>query len=232
MTEKNIKNGEMSEENVVAKVAELMETLDHVKKYNALAGAFKRFALIVLGSITVFLAVGASLGFLNLVATLDRPQLLVVSLLLLLVPITGIALGVVFIRKRVSAIKSGEWKEELSHGFPSALKMLLDIDWDEMFDEISSGRVGYALYGILKTVAYLIITVFAVGLLGNLGTFLILHRAGFFALPIWGLLSLFIVYLVLRKDLSRRYNEIRALDKLLWELRWFSLELRRAEFQT
>jgi hypothetical protein len=222
----------MTEENVVAKVAELMETLDHVKKYNALARSFKRFALIILGSIAVFLALGASLGFLNLVVTLDRPQLFLASLLLLLVPITGIAVGVLFIQRRVNAIKTGEWKDELSHGFPSALKMLLEIDWDEMFDEISSGRVGYALYGILKTVAYLIITVFAVGLLGNLVTFMILHKSGFFGVPIWGLLSLVVVYLILRKDLSRRYNEIRALDKLLWELRWFSLELRRAEFQT
>jgi predicted membrane channel-forming protein YqfA (hemolysin III family) len=232
MSEKTVKNEEMSEENVVAKVAELMETLDHVKKYNALAGSFKRFALIVLGSIAVFLALGASLGFLNIVATLDRPQLFLVSLLLLLVPITGIALGVVFIRRRVNAIKTGEWKEELSQGFPSALKMLMEMDWDEMFDEISSGRVSYALYGLLKMVAYWIITVFAVGLLGNLFTFMILHRPGLFGVPIWGLLSFLIVYLILRKDLSRRYNEIRALDKLLWELRWFSLELRRAEFQT
>jgi hypothetical protein len=232
MSEKSVKNQVLTEETVVAKVAELMETLDHVKKYNALAGSFKRFALIVLGAIAVFLALGASLGFLNLVATLDRPQIFLASLLLLLVPITGITLGVVLIRRRVSAIKIGEWKEELSHGFPSALKMLLEMDWDEMFDEISSGRVSYALYGILKTVAYLIITVFAVGLLGNLFTFMILHKPGFFGLPIWGLLSLLIVYLILRKDLSRRYNEIRALDKLLWELRWFSLELRRAEFQT
>jgi hypothetical protein len=228
----DIKDAVMTEENVVAKVAELMETLDHVKKYNALARSFKRFALIILGSIAVFLALGASLGFLNLVVTLDRPQLFLASLLLLLVPITGIAVGVLFIQRRVNAIKTGEWKDELSHGFPSALKMLLEIDWDEMFDEISSGRVGYALYGILKTVAYLIITVFAVGLLGNLVTFMILHKSGFFGVPIWGLLSLVVVYLILRKDLSRRYNEIRALDKLLWELRWFSLELRRAEFQT
>jgi hypothetical protein len=232
MSEKSVKNQALTEETVVAKVAELMETLDHVKKYNALAGSFKRFALIVLGSIAVFLALGASLGFLNLVATLDKPQIFLASLLLLFVPITGIVLGVVLIRRRVNAIKTGEWKEELSHGFPSALKMLLEMDWDEMFDEISSGRVGYALYGILKTVAYLIITVFAVGLLGNLFTFMILHKPGFFGLPIWGLLSLLTVYLILRKDLSRRYNEIRALDKLLWELRWFSLELRRAEFQT
>jgi hypothetical protein len=232
MSEKSVKNSIVTEENVVAKVAELMETLDHVKKYNALARSFKRFALIVLGSIAVFLALGASLGFLNLVVTFDRPQIFLASVLLLLVPITGITAGVLFIRRRVNSIKTGEWKEELSHGFPSALKMLLEMDWDKTFDEISSGRVSYALYGLLKTAAYWIITVFAVGLLGNLLTFLILQKAGLFGGFIWGLISLLIVYLILRNDLSRRYNEIRALDKLLWELRWFSLELRRAEFQT
>ena len=232
MTENNVKKEVLTEENVVAKVAELMETLDHVKKYNALAGSFKRFALIVLGSIAVFLALGASLGFLNLVVTFDRPQIFVVSILLLLVPIAGIAVGVLFIRRRVNAIKTGEWKDELSHGFPSALKMLLEMDWDKTFDEISSGRVSYALYGLLKAAAYWIITVFAVGLVGNLVAFIVLHRAGLFDGPILGLISLLIVYLLLRRDLTRRYNEIRALDKLLWELRWFSLELRRAEFQT
>jgi hypothetical protein len=166
------------------------------------------------------------------VVTFDKPQIFVASLLLLLIPITGIAAGVIFIRRRVNAIKTGEWKEELSHGFPSALKILLEIDWDETFDEISSGRVGYALYSSLKAGAYWVITVFAFGLFGNLVSFLVLQKAGLFGGPILGLLSLLIVYLILRKDLSRRYNEIRALDKLLWELRWFSLELRRAEFQT
>ena len=232
MAEKNIGNSELTEENVVTKVVELMETLDHVKKYNALAESFKRFALIVLGSIAIFLALGASLGFLNLVVTFDRPQIFVASILLLLVPITGIAAGVIFIRRRINAIKTGEWKEELSHGFPSALKILLEMDWDKTFDEISSGRVGYALYSLLKAAAYWVITVFAVGLLGNLVTFLVLQKAGLFVGPILWLLSLLIVYLILRKDLSRRYDEIRALDKLLWELRWFSLELRSAEFQT
>lgn len=154
------------------------------------------------------------------------------SVLLLLVPIAGISAGVFFIRRRVNSIETDEWKNELSHGFPSALKILLELDWDKTFDEISSGRVGYALYGLLKTAAYWIITVFAVGLLGNLLTFMILQKAELFGGFIWGLLlSLLLVYLILRNDLSRRYNEIRALDKLLWELRWFSLELRRAEFQ-
>lgn len=75
MLEKNVKNSVLTEENVVAKVAELMETLDHVKKYNALARNFRKFAFIVVGSIAVFLVLGASLDFLNLEVTLDRPQI-------------------------------------------------------------------------------------------------------------------------------------------------------------
>jgi hypothetical protein len=232
MSEKNVPNTTLTEENVVAKVAELMETLDNVKKYNALARSFKRFALIVVGSIAIFLALGASVGFLNLAVTLDRPQLFAASVLLLFVPIAGVVAGVLFIRRRINLIKTGEWKGELSQGFPSALKILLELDWDETFDEISVGRVSYALYGILKATTYWVITIFALGLLGNLGTFLILHRTGLFGGPILGLISLLIVYLLLRNDLLRRYNESRALDKLLWELRWFSNELRRAEFQT
>ena len=86
MSDKNVTNSVLTEESVVSKVAELMETLDHVKKYNALARSFKKFALIVLSSIAVFLALGASLGFLNLVATLDRPQIFLASILLLLSP--------------------------------------------------------------------------------------------------------------------------------------------------
>lgn len=232
MSEKSVKNTELTEENVVAKVAELMETLDHVKKYNAFPRAFRRFALIVISSIIIFLAVGASLGFLNLVVTFDRPQLFLASVLLLLIPIAGIIAGVLLIKRRVSAIKTGEWKDELSQGFPSALKILLELDWDKTFDEITSGRVSYALYGVLKAIAYWIITTFALGLLGNLIVFLTLHRADLFGGPLLGLISLLIVFLLLRNDLSRRYNEIRALDKLLWELRWFSNELRRTEFQT
>jgi hypothetical protein len=103
--EKNAQTSQLTEENVVAKVAELMETLDQVKKYNALTSSLKRFALIVISSIIIFLAVGGSIGFLNLVATLDKPQIFTASLLLLLIPISGISIGVYFIRKRINSIK-------------------------------------------------------------------------------------------------------------------------------
>jgi len=228
--EKNPQNSQLTEKTVVTKVAELMDTLDQVKKYNALYGSLKSFALIVVSSLVVFLAVGASIGFLNLVATLERPQIFLYALLLLLIPIGGVAAGVFYIRKKVNSIKAGEWKEELSNGFPSALKILMELDWDKTFDEISFGRVGYAVYTLLKVAAYWVITFFAVGLLGNLVGFFLFQEVGVLSSPLLALFTLLVVYLLLRKDFSRRYNQIRALDKLLWELRWFSVELRSAEF--
>lgn len=227
--EKSTQTSQLTEENVVAKVAELMDTLDQVKKYNALTSSLKKFALIVISSIIIFLAVGGSIGFLNLVATLDRPQIFLMSLLLLIIPISGVSIGVYFIRKKVNSIRSAEWKEELSNGFPSALKILTELDWDKTFEEISSGRVGYALYSIMKATAYLVITMFVVGLVANLVAFTFLHQ-GLIGPPFSGLIAILIVYLLLRKDLSRRYSQIKALDNLLWELRWFSVELRRADF--
>jgi hypothetical protein len=229
MVENTAQTSQLTEKNVVAKVAELMETLDQVKKYNALTSSLKRFALLVIGSLIIFLAVGSSIGFLNLVVTLDKPQLFFASILLLLIPISGISIGVYFIRKKVNSIKTGEWNEELSNDFPSALQILTELDWDKTFDEISSGRVGYTLYSLLKATAYLIITLFTLGLVGNLVTFIFLNQ-GLLGGPILGLISLLIVYLLLRKDFLRRYHQIKALDNLLWELRWFSVELRRAEF--
>ena len=229
MQEKSDGPPALTEQNVVTKVSELLETLDHVKKYNALTKSLRKFALIVVGSMAVFLGVGASMGLLNLMATLDQPEILFVSILWLLVPILGIASGVLLIRRRVNSIKAGEWKDELSNGFPSALKILMEMDWDETFDEISSGRVSYAIYGLLKLVAYSIIAFFVLGFIGNFFSFLVFQRPVFGG-PILGLISLVVVFFLLRKDLSKRYYEIRALDKLLWELRWFSFELRRAEF--
>ncbi len=230
MEEKNPQNSQLTEGNVVTKVAELLETLDQVKKYNALYRSLKIFALIVVSSIVVFLAVGASIGFLDLVATLERPQILLYALLLLLIPISGVAAGVFYIRKKINSVKSGEWKEELSNGFPSALKILMELDWDKTFDEISFGRVGYAIYTLLKVAAYWVITFFTVGLLGNSVGFFLFHEVGVLSSPVLMLLTLLVVYFLLRKDFSRRYHQIRALDKLLWELRWFSVELRSAEF--
>ena len=44
----------ITEESVVSKVEELMETLDLVKKYNAFARSLKKFTFFIVGSIAIF----------------------------------------------------------------------------------------------------------------------------------------------------------------------------------
>ncbi len=226
----SLKDSMMTEENVVSKVAELMEALDHVKKYNALARSLKKFVFIVLGSITLFLVLAALIELLRRYTTLGGPALIVVLPLLLLIPLVGVVWGIWFVRRRVNSIKTGKWREELSQGFPSALKILLELDWENIIDEISIVKLSYALYGLLKTVAYGLIIFFAVEIVGNTLVITFFRSTSLSIAFLFGLLSLIIVILAVGRDLLRRYKEIEALNMLLLELRWFSLEFRRFEF--
>jgi hypothetical protein len=222
----------MSEERIASKVGELMETLDHVKRYNALARSLKEFVAVIASSFVIFLVLRGLVDFLDLSSVLDRPIFLLTLFLLLLIPLFGIVAGIMIVRKKVNSVRTGEWKEELSQGFPSALKMLQELDWDKTIDEISVGRLSYFVYGLLKTVAYWFVTFFGLGLIGAVFSFFIPREPPFFGGFLSGLLALLIVFLILRNDLWRRYKEILSLDMLLWELRWFSLEFRRTEFKT
>jgi len=232
MSENNIETS-VTEENVVSKVAELMETLDRVKKYNVFAASLKVFSVLTVGSIVLFLVIGAFFGILNFPLHADiSVSYYVVVFLLFLIPISGLVMGIVFMRGRINAVKTGEWKEELSHGFPSAIKILSELDWDKTLDEISRGRISYTLYGVLRTIMVWFITFFAIRHIGGLLTFAVLHGINLVWDLFYGLFALLIIILILHKDLLTRYNEIRSLDSLLWELRWFSHEFGGAEFKT
>jgi hypothetical protein len=222
----------MPEESIVSKVEELMETLDHIKRYNALARSLKKFVVVIAGSFVIFFVLRGLVDFFDLSSILDHPIFLLLLFLLLLIPLAGIATSIIIVRKKVNSVRTGEWKEELSHGFPSALKMLLELDWDKTIDEISVGKLSYFVYGLLKTAAYWFVTFFGLGLIGGIFSFFIPHGSLFFEGFLSGLLALLIVFLILQNDLLRRYKEMLSLDMLLWELRWFSLEFRRTEFQT
>ncbi len=220
----------ITEESAVSKVRELMETLDNIKRYNAFATSLKKFTIIIVGFMTVFFIIMGMFEFYNLRPSLDNPLFFSVSFLSLLIPISGIVTGVLFVRRKVNSVRTGEWKEELSHGFPSALKMLVELDWETTFDEISVGKLSYTLYGLMKIAAYWVVTFAALRLLGTAVTLLVLQRAEFVGGFFWGALALLIVLFTLGKDLLKRYKEIHSLDMLLMELRWFSFEFRKAEF--
>ena len=229
---KNRNETMITEDQVSNKVAELMETLDHIKKYNALAKSLKKFVIIVGGSIAVFLAVLTLFEIYELELILTNTMFFVVAFLLLLIPVVGLLGGVFFVRKQISLVKEGEWRSEISKGFSSTLKLLVDMDWEKTLEDISIGRLGYAIYGLLKAGAYVVVSVSAFELLWNGITLIFLHRLVWVGAAFWGLIAILVVALLIGNDLLRRYREIRALDMLVWELRWFSIEFGRADFET
>jgi hypothetical protein len=222
----------MTEEKVISKVAELMETLDQVKKYNVFMRSLKNFVLIVGGSIAAFLILLTLFQIFDLDLNINSSLFFAVAFLTLLIPVTGLSTGILFVRKQMNTTKVGKRKEELSHDFSSVLKILTEIDWDKTIDDITMGKLGYTIYGIIKIAAYLVITVFAFEFVWNGITILFLHQIILFGVILSGLFAIIFVFIVLRNDLLNRYRELSKLDMLVSELRWFSLEFSRAEFQT
>ena len=227
-----MKDSVLSEDRVVSKVSEMMETLDHIKRYNALSRSLKKFSLIVIGSIALSLVIGVLFTILGFDPASRNAQSFFFGFILLLIPLIGLTVGVFYVKRRINATKTEEWKEKLSGGFPSALEMLMELDWDKTLDEISMGKLSYAIYGWLKAAAYWLVMFFGLQLVGSALTFYFLHRPIFLSTFVSVAFALILVLLLLGRDLLRRYKEIHALDMLLLELRWFSLEIRRAEFQT
>lgn len=63
----------MPEESAVSKVKELMETLDHIKKYNALAKSLKNSGIIITSFFIIFFILRGLVDFLDLSSKLDKP---------------------------------------------------------------------------------------------------------------------------------------------------------------
>ncbi len=222
----------MTEEKVASKVAELMETLDQIKKYKAVTKSLKKFGVIVGGSVTVFFAILTLFEVLEFEHVLNTTSFFVVAFLSLLIPITGLFGGMFFMRKQINSVKEGEWRQDVSKGFSSNLKLLIDMNWDRTLQDISNGRLGYSIYGLIKVGTYIIVSVSAFELFWNGFTLILFQSIVSAGAIFWGLFGVLLVIVLLANDLVKRYRELRALDTLVWELRWFSFEFGRAEFQT
>jgi FtsH-binding integral membrane protein len=218
-----------SEETVVKKVAELMETLDEIKKYNVLDRHLKKFTIIVIGAIAICILVNLSISFFGLLRAFNEFERFFLNFPIVLIPTGGVLAGILFVKRKINAVKTGEWEKELSKGFPSALKLLSEIDGDTAFDVVSSGRLGYAMYSLVKGAAYGFIFFFIIGFVLNLLTYIVLHRIGALGYASFHF-SFLAMILYLWHELSKRFNEIRAIDKLHWELRRLGYELRNTEF--
>lgn len=235
----------MSEQAVVGKVEELMKALDQVKRYKALARLLVDFLIIVLVSFALLCAIELSVNFyhlyygstfyyipLNPLVTVPyaAPGTLnqLFALAIIGVPALGVILGFVWVSLQLGKVKQGIWRSTLDEGFPGALKLLQNLDWDAVFDDIRSSKIACALYFIAKTLGYWLLA------------YLILYYPYAYISTAIHSVNLYFFYFVLlalvlvinKRDIQTKYRQITSLDALLWDLRWFNSEFKSAEFQT
>ncbi len=208
-----------------------METLYSVKRYSALARSMKKFAYIIAASFLMLIIAGMSADFLGQRGMLSGTLTLALLGLFVLIPVVGIILGVLFVRRKINSVKPDEWREELSNGFPGALKILTELNWAGTLEEIAIGKIGYAVYVVLKTLVIWAIVYTSMQLVANAILILLNESSMILTGYLFTFLSVIIVFLLLGNDLIKRYKEIQALDLLLWELRWFSVNFRKVEFE-
>jgi len=205
-----------------------MSNLDEVKRYKELARSLVDFALIIMLSIVVVLFVYIGIDLYQAFGG-QFPQDLIISglesIISLLIVGGGFIAGVLWIGRRTSRVRVGEWKKELEQNSTvGAMKILAGLDWPSVFQDIRYSKLGFVFYSILKVIGYWILIFVILELISSfaLGALHIIPNFAYGAV-----LSLIIAVVLSRKDLQRRYNQSWALDSLLWELRWFESEFRR-----
>jgi hypothetical protein len=239
----------MSEEvQVVAKVEELMKALDQVKRYRALSRLMVDFAAIMLVSVVLLLSWELALNFYKLEtgfycyystlglytctasSSMGPPFVaLFAGLSLLVIPAAGLLTGIFWVDRKLKSVKVEEWKESLKDGFPGAVKLLQELKWDSILEDIRVSKIGYSVYFAVKVVGYWLLA-FIILLFPYEFGMSALHLDVNIYIP--ALLSFVLVLVLSRGDLLKRYEQVVSLDNLMWELRWFSSGFKSAKFET
>jgi hypothetical protein len=212
-------------------MTEFMTALDQVKVYRELAIAMADFVIIVVASIAVLLALNIIVNLMDVIygygfVTPGNSGWLPFFNFLIL--FFGVIIGVLWVRRKLSSVKIAEWKSTLNEGTPGAIKLLQETNWEKTFNDIRFAKLGLAVYGAVKILAYWLAATFLfVVLLSFMGNIIHLSLDPISLLVI----PLFLVLVLSMKDLRYRYEQVGRLDSLLWELRWFDNEFRRADFQ-
>ena len=216
------------EEDLSSKMKEFMSVLDQVKRYKVLYTVFPDLTIIItlslVGVISVAISAKLALVFISNYNTWT-PMASSVEIFLLIIGLVG---GFLWITRKVASSKTGEWRETLSQGVAGALKLLQEIEWEDVFSQIRYAKLGFWLYGALKMAIYWLIGIvvfeFCLWMAGNA-----LHFSVDILIVV--LLPLIIVLALGARDLRKRFDQIGRLDSLLWELRWFESEFRRSNFK-
>ena len=236
----------MTEADVTSKVRDLMEALDEVRRYKALTSLMVDFVMIILATVASLFSVEILVNYLH--ASSEFPCSFLpnafgcgigstvtgfsslVALTLFVIPAVGILCGVVWVDRKFKRVKVGEWRTTLDEGLPGAVKLLTQMKWDSVFEEIQLSKIGYLVYGLVKVAGYFVfvsfLSIFATTFVFDFAIHVI------FNLDVVIVVAFVLVLVLSRKDLEKRYRQTWSLDGLIWELRWFSGEFGSASFKT
>jgi len=209
-------------------MSDFMTALDQVKKYKAIVSSMTDFVLIILGftftALSFYIVARLSrifFGFNYLLSSIGS------ILFTLLFPV-GIFMGIYWVRRKIKSVKVGQWKNTLKEGAPGGVKLIEELEWENIFSDIRSAKLGFFLYGVFRILAYWSLAVVSLWIFSALVGFVFhMNLDPITILPF----SLVVVLILNRSDLGRRYRQIGLLDWLLWELRWFESEFRGANFK-
>jgi hypothetical protein len=212
-------------------MTEFMTVLDQVKAYRELATAMADFVIIVVATLVAIEAVNIIVNLLNVFYGYSIVYVGVSFVLpsySAIILFFGVILGVLWVRGKVGSVIIMQWKSTLDEGMPGALKLLQETNWEKTFSDIRFAKLGFVLYGVVKILAYWVLAFFFFGFLVGI----IQNTLHLSFDPISMVVVPLVLVLVLSmKDLRYRYEQVGRLDSLLWELRWFDNDFRRADFQ-
>jgi len=206
-----------------------MTTLDQVKKYRAIVSSMPDFVLIIFGSIVTSLSLYIFMRLSRVFIGYNYLLNNIGSIEFLLIFAVGIYTGTYWVRRKVKSVKLGQWKDTLSEGAPGVIKLLQELQWNNIFSDIRSAKLGFFLYGISKILAYWSLAFISMIFFRELVRFVLHISIGEVTILIF---SLIVILILSRNDLGKRYEQMGRLDWLLWELRWFESEFRGANFKT
>ena len=212
----------MSEAEVVEQVSDLMRALDDVRKYRELAYAMLDFlAILVVTIIASILIVffdgvyevtsgfpvnGANFSFSGI------PSSNFASLAVGIIVLGGFLGGILWVDRRVSRTKMGEWKKTMEEGVPGAVKLLSELDWESQLGMVSTSRIAYLFYSILKVAGYSLVTYFLLSVIAEFAGLMYWVPAVLeFLVPA----SIIIVLIFSKKSLETGFNRLRSLDFLV-----------------
>jgi hypothetical protein len=221
----------LTEETLSGKMTEFMTALDQVKKYRELASAMADFTIIVVASVAAFAALHIIVNLLDVFygySFIDPGNTGVLPFYGFVVLFIGLLIGIYWVQRKMNSVKMKQWESTLNEGTPGAIRLLQETQWEKTFGDIRFAKLGFVLYGAVKVMAYWMLALFFFGILsGVIGN--VLHLSfdpiSFVVIP------LVLVLVLSLKDLRYRYDQVGRLDSLLWELRWFDSEFRRADFK-